>query len=179
MILRAFFILVYMAQQTIQQMVLRHLPFLLASDTTVQTTIDNYTNDAYYIFQGPLGVADIDVETPGTYTGVTRIMIAYYVAYDMIRRKVIENLAGNPNTGVSVGAGARRVLKGKADVVEGEFTYVKASDGSAILVDTKYLMDQFKEKICELAAELQITLAMCNCTAPDVIPPFIIQTDCD
>lgn len=180
---RPFFVkLKIMALQSVEDMVRGWLPWLppAGQNLPLDAQITAYKINTYYFLQSYLGIADVDVENDAIYTGVKRLLVAAMVAYDMIVNKVYENLGGNSTGTVQPGSGAQRIKKGKADVVEAEFDYSKASDGNALLMNTEKLLADLKAKICAYAVTLKINLPMCDCGDTEVCPPFLtVVEDCD
>lgn len=160
-----------MALQTVENLVRGWLPFL--PPITVNPTIDqkliDYKINTYYYLQSYLGIADADVEVDNTYQGVKRLLVAAVEAYDLLNNKVLENIGGTSTTPPS---GGKRIKKAKADVVEAEFDYAKASDGNSLITKADTIMANLKAKICEYAATLNIRLPMCDCETEGEIMNF-------
>ena len=100
----------------------------------------------YYLLQKYLNIADADVEEDATYTGLKRMLVKELVVYNMIVEKAITTTGGSSSTSAP-GSGSKRIKKGKADVVEAEFDYAKASDGTTIALETEKLIPELKNNI--------------------------------
>ena len=156
-------------------LVKNRLPFA----TDIDAKIESFTFEAFYYFQPYLIKSDIDVEVEATYTPLETMMISDYVAWQLLVRKAVE-VSGGTTSGGS-GSGAKQLKKAKADVVETEFGYATANDGSAIMVKTDQLIADLKLSICEkarainLKQNLSIDLPFCECEVYDTIPPFIVK----
>lgn len=167
-----------MALGTVEELVRGWLPWLPAATIVpaVDTQIDLYKISTYYFLQSYLGIADADVEDDGQYNGVTRLLVAALVANDLMVNKVLLNVGGTSSTAPS---GGKRIKKAKADVVEAEFDYAKASDGNSLLMSADKLMALLKEKICIYGSTLNIWLPMCMCDDNLEITPFKAYVNCD
>jgi len=97
------------------------------------------------------------------------MLVSELTSYQILERKVIENLAGEDGTAANA---AQNVTKGKADVVEAEFEYSKSSDGNKLLLKTDELMRQILISICSYAEVLGYCLPMCTIKTTIVKPPF-------
>jgi len=159
-----------MALQTVEQLVKERLSFIPA--TGWETKIESYKLQMYYFLQKYLQVADADVENDAIYTGLKRMLVKELVVYNMIVEKVITTTGGSSSTSAP-GEGTKRIKKGKADVVEAEFEYGKASDGTSIAMETEKLIPELKANICSFSRTLGIILpGFCPDRKLDK-PPFI------
>ena len=164
-----------MALAPINDLVKNRLPFA----TDIDAKIEDFKTESFYYFQPYLLKTDMQVEMEGDYTPLERMMIADYTAYQLLVRKAVEGAGGTSGSGS--GSGAKQLKKAKADVVETEFGYAKADEGSAILLKTDQLIADLKQSICDKAKAinlkqgLAINLPFCDCEEYDVVPPFIVR----
>lgn len=160
-----------MALQSILEMVKNRLPFLPAS--SLDATISQYIFEQFYYLQKWTLLSNADVEDESKYSGLQKMLVAELCSYSLLERKAIENVGGSQGAAPE---GAKRIKKGKADVVEAEFDYGKASDGNFFGGTSEALMGEFAKKACEYAATLEYTLPLCQklglCPVMDV-PPFL------
>lgn len=161
-----------MAIQSVQIMVKNRLAYLTVAQDTI---IDQFRVEACYLLQTESEKADADVETEAGYKPLFNMLFADMVAYWLVKRKVIQNLAGD---GTTSGTAAKTLKKAKADVVEAEFVVVKASDGALIQMETtEFLLDLLKD-ICAKSLALDIFNPLCyDPEAYNVIPAFIKGAD--
>ena len=148
-----------MALGEVLALVKEKLPY--ADDSSFDTVIQSEKLQQYYYLQVYKGLEDSEVETDSNWTGLWRLLVVNLVCYQMIRTKAIQTTGGsfgdtNPDT--------RKLKKAKADVVEAEFVYIKASDGSLIQMSAEDAMNKFKETICSYAKTLKINLSLCQKT---------------
>lgn len=140
-----------MALQSIEDLVKERLSFVPA--TGWENKIESYKLQMYYYLQKYLQVEDADVEVDDTYTGLKKMLVKELVVYNMIVEKAITTTGGSTSTSVP-GEGTKRIKKAKADVVEAEFEYGKASDGTSIALQTEKLIPELKKNICSYARTL-------------------------
>jgi len=161
-----------MALAAILQMVKNRLPFIPA-DNSLDATINSFILEQFYYLQKWTGIDNNYVEDEAQYTGLQKMLVAELVCYELLERKTIENVGG---VNGSAPSGAKRIKKGKADVVEAEFDYAKASDGGFLGATATELMKESASRACDYAATLGYTLPLCQklglCPALDV-PPFL------
>jgi hypothetical protein len=156
-------------------LVKNRLPFA----TDIDAKINSFTTEAFYFFKPYLLKTVLNVEVEASYTPLETMMIADYVAWQLLVRKAVETSGGTTSGGS--GSGAKQLKKAKADVVETEFGYATANDGSAIMLDTTKLIADLLLSICNKAKAinldqgLSIQLDFCVCEVYDTIPPFIVK----
>lgn len=158
-----------MAQKTILQMVYNRLPFLTVTEANSELIAD-FKQDVYYYLQPWTRITDELVEDDDTYTGLKRILVAEMTALNIVTRKVLIEMGGE-NGGAA--SGGKRLRKGKADVVEAEFEYAKASEGGAMITDMNSLLTELKTNRCNYARALGYSLPDCNNKLPVELPSFI------
>lgn len=147
-----------MAIGTVLELVKERLPFI-PNDGTYDARINSLKLEVYYAIQHCTGIADADVEDDTKYTGLTRYLVVRYVCYLLIYNKIIEVLGG---VGGAAPSGNKRIKKGKADVVEAEFDYAKASDGSTLSMEATSLIANLLKEMCGYAKTLKCSLPMCS-----------------
>ena len=140
-----------MALQSVEDLVKERLAFIPA--TGWETKIESYKLQMYYFLQKYLNIADADVELDATYTGLKRMLVKELVVYNMIMEKAITTTGGSSSTSAP-GEGSKRIKKAKADVVEAEFDYAKASDGTSIAMEAEKLIPELKKNICSYSRTL-------------------------
>jgi hypothetical protein len=134
-------------------------PFLSDAD---QPKIDRNKLQALYFLDKYWPVKPANIEDEASYDNLQRMLIGKYTALKLVEIRAIENASSN--------AGNNKVVKrAKADVVETEFEYTK--DGQLITLDTRTLISNLKEDICQTAQTLEMWLPMCEC-APVTLPAF-------
>jgi hypothetical protein len=156
----------------INQLIQNDLPFLDLSNEIVLQKIATAKWSAFYSLQNYLKKLDTEVEDESTYKPKEKILVAAYTAYQLLITKTIETVAGDAQTGVS--ANNKILTKAKADVVETEFTPIKATDGTNISLTGEKLVESLKDKLCDAALNLEIVLPMCNCGVFTPLPAFKI-----
>lgn len=162
------FIFKPMALEPITQLVKNRLPFL---GTAHEAKIVAFTSEAFYFFQTYLKKPDEEVETEATYKPLERMLIADYVAYNLLVNKAIETTGGTDGEAPTT----KMVKRTKADVVETEFMTVKASDGTLIQIDAEKLIAQLQRDLCNKAYTLGVYLPMCGVPkSPGINVPFIV-----
>lgn len=113
-----------------------------------ETKIESYRLQQCYFLEKWSGlVGETEIENPANYTGLKRMLVVELIIYNMIVEKVITTTGGSTDTSAP-GEGSKRIKKGKADVVEAEFDYAKAEDGTTIAMKTEQLIPELKENIC-------------------------------
>lgn len=157
-----------MALKTVIELVKNRLPFL-PTDTSLDEKIEDFKLEQYYFLQKWTKIEDVNVESDASYTGTLRILVAELTTYNMLVRKVLENMGGVNGEAASSG---KHLKSGKADVVEAEFEYAKATDGNELLVKTDSLISELKVSICNYAYSLGYPLPMCG-QKKNVPPPFV------
>lgn len=98
--------------------------------------------------QGQTKLADEVAYDDSSYTGILRLLVVDLTSYRLLERKIKE----------SVSDGGKRLKKAKADVVETEFDYAKASDGNVFMKSASGVMDDLKESIAGYCAILKYIL---------------------
>ncbi|HOZ81947.1 MAG TPA: hypothetical protein PLJ18_11525 [Niabella sp.] len=147
-----------MAIGTVIQLVKERLPFI-PNDNTYDARIESLKLEVYYALQHCTKLTDAEVEDDSKYTGLRRFLVARYVCYLLIYNKIIEVVGG---VGGSAPSGNKRIKKGKADVVEAEFDYAKASDGTTLTMEATNLMNGLLKEICSYASTLKCSLPLCS-----------------
>ncbi len=155
-----------MALKEVIELVKNRLPFVPSSGA-LDTKIEDFKLEQYYFLQPWTKIPDVDVETDSEYKGILRMLVAELVTYQLIIRKVIENMGGEDGELAEAG---KHIKKGKADVVEAEFEYSKASDGNELLLKTEALLPELKLNICQYSCTLGYNLPMCGKTKSEPIP---------
>lgn len=159
-----------MALHSIQTMVKNRLPFLTSVE---EIKIEQYTLEQFYYLQKWTMKVDPDLEDESTYSGMQKMLIAELVSYKLMEKKVVENVGGKDG---GAAEGAKKIKKGKADVVEAEFEYGKASDGTFLGMSASELLSNIASQACEYAQTLGYTLPMCQklgLCGPYDVPPFL------
>lgn len=159
-----------MALPTLLIMVKNNLPFL-PTDNSKDAIIEQYIMEAQYYLQKWTLLSNTDVEDESKYSSLQKMLIVQLVCCNLISNQALANVGG---VNGSSGTGAKRIKKGKADVVEAEFDYGKADDGSFLGLSAKDLLAKCKDKACEYAATLQYSLPMCTCGQVYDTPAFIV-----
>jgi hypothetical protein len=108
---------------------------------------------------------------PGSGSSPNGFVLEIITAGDVTVSGNLGQMAGGVGSSVA-GAGAKRIKKAKADVVEAEFDYAKSSDGTTLTSQTSSIVSDLKSKICAYAATLQINLPMCDCQIEGEIMNF-------
>lgn len=144
-----------MALQSVEDLVKERLSFIPA--TGWETKIESYKLQMYYFLQKYLQVVDADVELDATYTGLKRMLVKELVVYNMIVEKAITTTGGSSSTSAP-GEGTKRIKKAKADVVEAEFEYGKASDGTSIALEAEKLIPELKLNIFSYSRTLGFSI---------------------
>ncbi|RUP41613.1 MAG: hypothetical protein EKK63_04990 [Acinetobacter sp.] len=163
-----------MALATVLDLVKVRLPFLPVG-SSMDTTIETFKTERYYYLNKWTKIDIADIEDDSKYDGVLRFLVVRLVCYDLINRKVLENVGG---TNGNAPTANKRLKKGKADVVEAEFDYAKASDGTTLSIDTVTLLSNLKSEICQYASILNYRLPMCD-NGKTCPLPFIVYPNCD
>lgn len=162
-----------MAIGSVNQMVHDRLPF--TSPAGNDAIIERWRVQMCYLMQDQTQKSDAAVETEIGYKALENMLFAGMVAYQLINNKIVLTLAGN---GVSGGGGAKILTKGKADVVEAEFTVSKAIDGAMLQMDTETFLDRLCLELSGMAQGMGYRVPFCNCMTTDVRPPFIVVENC-
>jgi hypothetical protein len=157
-----------MAQKSVKLMVYNRLPFLAVTNGN-NDLIDDYTNDAYFYLQPWTQYSDAVVELDDTYRGAVRILVAEVVAYNILIRKVLANMTAAESGSSAV---SKHLKKGKADVVEAEFEYAKASDGNELIMEATNLVPVIKQAMCNYSASMGWYLPDCGPRPGLTIVPF-------
>ena len=153
---------------TIIEMVQHKLAF--AEGLESEDKISQFRNQAFYLMQCQTGKSDSDVENEDSYRPIERMMFADYVAYEMLKARIIKFSAG---TGNKAGTGQKVLKKAKADVVESEFMY-----DDSFIMKAKEIMAECKESACTKARAAGYTFYFCNEIEYDPCPPFRTVRDC-
>jgi len=155
-------------------MVKDRLPYL--SDPSNDPIIERQRVMICYLIQSETGKSDAaDVETESNYTAYQNMLIAAMVCYQLLKNKIVLNMAGDGTSGSS-GGGSKVLKRAKADVVEAEFQIIKASDGSSFLMASDAFMADLLLEICGMARKLSYSIPWCVCDDP-VIPAFVKGSD--
>ena len=159
-----------MALDPIIDLVKCRLPFA----TDIDAKITSFTTEAFYLLHNVFGVFDPDIENETAYSPLQRTLIADYVAYILLMRKAIQTAGGT--TSGEQGNGGKLLKRAKADVVESEFIYSTAADGSSVMIKTDELISELKQSICDKGRALNVNLpfTFCDCLPVDIVPPFKI-----
>lgn len=165
-----------MAIASINEMVHQRLSCL--NNTTDNTLIDSITIQQFYFMQGQTLKTDADVETESNYKPLEKILFAALVSYNMLKKRIMENMAGSG--GSSTVTPGKIVKKAKADVVEAEFEIPKASDGIFLNMNATQVLAELVKEICSTAYMLHYCIPeICEEYPADVIPPFkVYRQDC-
>ena len=151
--------------------VLQKQPFLVAgTDTT--TLVGNIKVEEQYYLQPYTLLNDTDVVDDTKYSNLQLLLVTEMICCEIIKKQTLQNVEGSGGT---PGTGAKRIKKGKADVVEAEFDYGKASDGNFLGGTAEELLLQHTRKACEYARMLKYTLPLCIgvLETPIIPPPFV------
>lgn len=159
---------------SISEQVFDNLPFLDSTDVPTTELVDRETIKVFYMVANALGKT-VDIEDESTYSEKEIIMIAYYVSFLLVQRRVTEATEGNATTGSA--PGGKAVKKAVADVTEVEFTY--GSNSGRVVLKASELLAELKRNLCACAMDLGISLSICNdSTVYDPGTAFIFITDC-
>lgn len=163
-----------MALASIIVLVKQRLPFLpQGADATLDPIIESMKLEEFYFMQKWTGISNDDVEDESKYTGLLRFLIVRLVCYDLIARQIVQ-VVGGVSGSSSVAEGTKRIKRAKADVVEAEFDYAKASDGSVLSATSTDILNTICKEICSYAAALSyFNLPMCLNQMIFDVPPFI------
>ena len=162
-----------LTDKTILELVKKELPFLDDSQETTDKVALSKMEQQYFLAKYT-GFTGADIEDDSKYDGTLRLLLKQLVACDLLGNKSLENVAGKSG---SAATGNRRVKKGKADVVEGEFEYLKASDGGFLGNTSQEFKDMICGKACTYASQLGYRLPMCN-KKKGIPMPFKSYVDC-
>lgn len=147
-----------MANEAIIDLVKLRLPFI-PTDSSKDDLINSIITEVFYLVQKCSGLSNDDVEDETKYTGLLKYLVVRYVCYLLIYYKIIEIVGGINGAVPSV---TKRIKKAKADVVEAEFDYAKASDGSTLSMEATNLMRGLISEICNYASMIGCTLGICT-----------------
>lgn len=160
-----------MAIAPVLTMVHQRLPF--TSPSANDATIESIRVQMTYLMQPQTKKIDAEVEDELNYTPRENMLFAAMTAYQLVKSQVMLVLAGN---GTTISGGAKILTKGKADVVEAEFSVAKSIDGSILGMTTTDWLDILLKEICAMGQMLGYNVPWC--TLPmDIIPPFIVGCD--
>lgn len=158
-----------MALKAVLELVKNRLPFM-PLDGSCDEKAEDFKLEQYYYLQSYCNISDADVEEDSSYTGLKRMLVADLVAYYLIVREVVK-ITGGEDGGAATGS--KHIKKGKADVVEAEFEYSKASDGNTIAMETKKLVEELRIGICTKAQTIGFHLEVfCGVKKPVRAKPF-------
>lgn len=161
-----------MALQSIPDSVRAKLPFLDANTTGTDTIINQIKTEQYYYLSPYTKLTGSDIEDDSKYAGLQILLVTEMVCVEFLKKETLKNVAG---TAGAAGTGAKRISKGKADVVEAEFEYGKAADGNFLGATAEELLLQHTRKACEYAKMLKYSLPLCIgvLDMPFDTPPFL------
>lgn len=164
-----------MAIRSVVDIVKADLPWLgVADDANIEAKRIEMT----YLLQNQTGKSDADVEGEANYKALENMLFADMTAYHLAAAKAIENMEGNSSGTVSAGSGNKTLTKSKADVVEAEFTVIKASDGGRLIFNAETFMKNKLKDICDKSRALNIQNPMCyDPDSYDIIPAFVKGCD--
>lgn len=160
-----------MAIASVKVMVNDRLPY--TTPGSFDLVIERTRVQMCYLMQSQTGKPDADVEAEANYKALENMLFAAMVAYQLVKSKVIQNMAGDGTTG---GTAAKTLKKGKADVTEAEFVVVKASDGALIQMETSKFLEDLLLEICTWGRSMGYAVPWCSLPM-DQIPPFIVGDD--
>lgn len=140
----------------IGQLVKDRLPFLLSG--TLDTLIERKKIEVFYELQDQTGKTDEEVELEESYTNKLKIFFADYIAYQILDYRVMVLLAGSDT---ETATGNKTVSKATADVLEVEFEVLKIDD-VALGINTKVLLQNYKERACAQAKANDLSLSICD-----------------
>lgn len=167
-----------MALQNILGMVRSRLPFLPVS-IQIDADIAEFTLEQFYYLQKWTKKTDAEVEDENNYSGLQKMLVAELVCCEFISKKILETVGGSAGADPTQ---SKRIKKAKADVVEAEFDYGKASDGTFMGMTGEQLFTLHAKKACEYAATLGYSLPMCveyGYCKPFVAPAFLAFPNCN
>jgi hypothetical protein len=160
-----------MAIPSVKIMVNDRLPYTAPSSFDV--VIERIRVQMTYLMQGQTKKADVDVEVEANYRALENMLFASMVSYQLVKSKVVLNMAGD---GTTAGTAAKTLKRAKADVTEAEFIIVKADDGAVIQMRTDLFLEQLLMEICTTGRTLGYSVPWCNIPL-DEIPAFIVGAD--
>jgi hypothetical protein len=160
-----------MAIASVKVMVNDRLPYTapLAFDVIIERT----RVQMCYLMQSQTAKSDADVELESNYRALENMLFAAMVAYQLVKSKVVQNMAGD---GTNAGTAAKTLKRGKADVTEAEFIVVKASDGALIQMETSVFLKDLLMEICTMGRSMGYSVPWCSLPM-DQIPAFIVGED--
>jgi hypothetical protein len=110
------------------------------------------------------------VEDDTQYTGLLRVLVVKLDCYQLCKREILNQVGGTEGVQSDV---SQTIKSAKADVVEAEFDYAIASEGTALLMQAEKLLADLGREICDVAASLQYyNLPMCKDQQKFDVPPF-------
>lgn len=163
-----------MALKTIPELVCSRLPWLSpVNDLDAITTV---LDMQFVLLQAYTKKTDDELDNPSSYTRLEQILFAELTAYYMLLQRVAGTGGGVDGQAPVVN---KTLTKTKADVVEAEFTIVKASDGGQLMIKTETLLGEIKSAACSIARELKYRIPLCRAipTEGTAFIPFITVRD--
>lgn len=160
-----------MAIASVKIMVNDRLPY--TAPNSFDVVIERTRVQMTYLMQSQTGKSDGDVEPEASYRALENILFAAMVSYQLVKSKVILNMAGD---GTTAGTAAKTLKRAKADVTEAEFIVVKSEDGALIQMRTDLFLEQMLMEICTLGRTLNYNVPWCSLPM-DQIPAFIVGED--
>ncbi len=132
-----------MALSTINEIIFDRLPFLVNNQESV-SLIERQKSISFVHLQANTKFTDDEAFEESKYNGTLRLLAAELTAYRILEREIKK----------SVSEGSKKIKKVKADVVETEFEYGKASDGNGFLKNADSILSDLKESIAGYCATL-------------------------
>lgn len=158
-----------MALKSIPELVCSRLPWLSPErDLDKITTV---LDTQFVLLQEWTKKEDAEVDNPNSYTKVQQLLFAELTAYQLLQQKAAANVGGTDGAAPAVN---KVLTKTKADVVEAEFTIVKASDGGSLTMNASALLGEIKTAACNIARQLGYRLPLCrSASATDGTASFL------
>jgi hypothetical protein len=139
---------------TLEKSVFNRIPFLI-DDETNTVLIQDFAAEVMAELYRFMEIEEADMLDDTKYSVAQKSLIADLVSIQLLTRKVLFNGEGN---GTSAGAGNKILKKGKAGETEAEFTALKASDGTRLLMEATSLISKFMSDALRKARSLGFIL---------------------
>jgi hypothetical protein len=141
----------------INEVAFGELPFLVATEPNNIARIEAKKTEVFVELQIPLKKSDTDVFDETKYNNQEKLLIGYYIAYQVIQTQALQNISTTNEDGQ---LGSVYTKKEKAAVVEIEYDMVK--DYAYLSMKPNELLYALRKKICSLAKMLNVCLLLCS-----------------
>ncbi len=148
-----------MAITSINDVPFQRLPWLISGNVDDISKVENFVFQSQLELQTSLSKSDTDVNDETKYTIKEKLLVGLYTCLLLAKDKALINsvgVAGNAPSGNKV------LTKTQADVVSAEFTTIKASDGSSVVINLDKMLVEFKNEVCRLAGSMGLSLEICS-----------------